>query len=109
LPFIFSTGHSSFDHVTSLITVGVKGEVGGESSEQNKHPFHIRIHIQGQFLVDTKKFPVDKIDDWAYKNAPLLLLPFLREHIYGLASRAGIKGVMVPLFVLPTIKVQPPQ
>ena len=108
LPFQFSVGHSDFDLDKKLIMVGVIGEVG--SSDKNSEvPFYIKAHLVGQFTVDTDKFPLEHVSDWASKNAPLILLPFLREHIYGLASRAGIKEVLVPLLIVPTIKITSPK
>lgn len=104
LPFKFLSGHSEFDPVTNVVTVGVIGEVGG-IAEEVEIPFYIKANLLGQFIVDISKFPMDKIDDWAKKNAPLILFPFLREHIYGLASRAGIKEVVLPLFTVPTVKI----
>lgn len=104
LPFEFLSGHSEFDRATRMITVGVVGIVG-KTDEENPLPFYIKAHLLGQFVVDVARFPVDKVDDWANKNAPLILLPFLREHIYGLASRAGIREVVIPLFTVPTVKI----
>ena len=43
------------------------------------------------------------LNDWAEKNAPLILVPFVRENIYSLASRAKVNTI-VPLFTLPSIR-----
>ena len=107
LPFEFLSGHSEFNQSTHTVTVGVIGVVG-KTDEENPLPFYIKAHLLGQFVVDVARFPVDKVDDWANKNAPLILLPFLREHIYGLASRAGIREVVIPLFTVPTVKIISP-
>jgi preprotein translocase subunit SecB len=109
-PFIFLTGHSVFDPELKQIMVGVHGQIGEDAEEgDSKAPFLIKAHIIGLFSVDASKFPVDKLDNWASENAPLILLPFLREHIYGLASRAGIKEVIIPLYVVPSYKVVRPE
>jgi len=110
LPFTFKVGHSKFNAEDNQIAVGVLGCVGHDINEDSAEatPFVIKADLIGQFTIDTSSFPVDKIDKWAKENAPLILLPFLREHIYGLASRAGIKEVIVPMFVLPTITISNP-
>lgn len=116
LPFTFKVGHSNFDAENNQIAVGVLGSVGRDIDEDcldedssSPNPFVIRAELVGQFSVETSLFPVEKIEQWARENAPLILLPFLREHIYGLASRSGIKEVIVPMFVVPTITVSKPQ
>ncbi|MDR3480388.1 MAG: hypothetical protein P4L91_06695 [Burkholderiaceae bacterium] len=108
LPFTFSTGHSSFDQDSNQISVGVFGQIGTDDEDAKSSPFVMKVNVFGQFLVDVTEFPVDQINKWASENAPLILLPFLREHIYGLASRAGIREVIVPLYVVPTYTVQRP-
>lgn len=102
LPFKFSTGHTKFDPDQKAISVGVIGEIGTSDDDT---PFHVKVHLIGVFSVNTDVFPLDKVEDWAQNNAPLLLLPFLREHIYGLCNRAGLKEVFVPLLVIPNFKL----
>ncbi|MBR8085286.1 protein-export chaperone SecB [Burkholderia vietnamiensis] len=108
LPFSFGVGVTEFDEENRVIGVGVKGTIGNDGSEDgedSRSPFVVKAHILGQFVIDTDNFPLKHISEWAQKNAPLILLPFLREHIYGLASRAGIREVVVPLYTLPVYKV----
>ncbi|GGX13996.1 protein-export chaperone SecB [Undibacterium macrobrachii] len=111
LPFSFKVGHSKFDVENNQIAVGVLGRVGldadelGDDGASERTPFVIKVDLVGQFSVDVSLFPVDKVEQWAKENAPLILLPFLREHIYGLASRSGIKEVIVPMFVVPTVTI----
>ncbi|NRT58604.1 protein-export chaperone SecB [Sphaerotilus uruguayifluvii] len=63
--------------------------------------FLLEVELSGHFTVDVSKFKKDNIDAWSRINAPFLLLPYVREHVYGLASRAGIRGIIIPLFVQP--------
>lgn len=102
-PFRFSSGKSDFDDEDQSIIVGVIGEVGDPEGE--KTSFHIKAHLLGKFTVDINNFDKEKIALWAKQNAPLTLVPFLREHIYGLASRAGLRDIIIPLFVVPTFKI----
>lgn len=105
-PFEFSTGTSGFDQELNEITIGVIGEIGKSSADSTEiFPFFVKAHLIAKFSVDVRNFPADKVDDWAVRNAPLVLLPFLREHIHGMAARAGITDAIVPLFTVPTFKV----
>jgi len=52
----------------------------------------------GIFEVDEDKFPFKFIQNWAEKNAPLILYPYLREQVFSLSSRAGFGGTLLPLF-----------
>ncbi len=99
--FNMRTGHSEFDDDTSLIMVGVQGEVNQPDSIDS---FYIKVEIKGIFEVDTKIFPQEQISKWAEQNAPLLLLPYLRENIYSLSSRARL-NFLIPLHIIPTIKI----
>ncbi len=105
VPFSFEYGHSKFDREKSLVTVGVRGTVGESDDDERTSPFVIEAEILGLFKIDLSKFAEEHIERWSEVNAPLILLPFLREHIYGVAARAGIKEVIVPLYILPTVKM----
>lgn len=110
-PFTFQVGNSNLDTERSLISVGMRGFVGrsvddareeGAAVQHGDFPFLMRVHILGLFEVDLQQFKAEHVPRWAEMNAPLILFPYLREHIYGLASRAGLKEVILPLFILPT-------
>lgn len=90
--------HSEFNEELKIISVDVKAEVG--SLEENI-PFLLECEIRGIFKVDTNIFPVEYIPKWAEGNAPLLLMPFLREQIYAASMRAGLSAVLLPLFEVP--------
>lgn len=90
--------HSEFNEELKIISVDVKAEVG--SLEENI-PFLLECEIRGIFKVDTNIFPSESLNKWAEENAPLLLMPFLREHIYAASLRAGLNPIILPLFHLP--------
>jgi len=96
-------GHSDFNHDTSQI--GVKVGVSIESKEDHS-PFDLKVELMGVFDVDQSEFNIEYIEDWSSKNAPLVLYPYLREHVHALTSRAGFEGLLLPLFVVPTFKIQ---
>ena len=78
-------------------------EVGME--ENTETPFSMKIELRGEFRINEREFPIDKIDDWARKNAPLILLPYLREQAFSLTARCGFKPLVLPLFVVPTFSI----
>lgn len=63
--------------------------------------FSIEVELLGHFQVDYSKFKFEHMDSWARVNAPFLLLPYVREHVYALAVRGGIRGFLFPLFIQP--------
>lgn len=77
----FSFGHNDYDIENKTILVAAKIEIGLE--EISESPYSLKIEIAGNFYVDEDRFPVDQIDDWASRNAPFILYPFIREHTYG--------------------------
>ena len=99
--FLMKVGVSEFDFESQSIAVGMIAEINPDGNAS----FYIKSHIIGIFYVDTKKFSVDLINKWANENAPLILLPYVRENIYTLSSRAKI-NVFVPLMIVPTFIVE---
>jgi len=96
-------GHSEFNHESSQI--GVKVGVAIDSEEDDS-PFDLKVELMGVFDVDQSEFNITYVDDWSSKNAPLVLYPYLREHVHALTSKAGFDGLLLPLFVVPTFKIQ---
>lgn len=105
-------GHSPFDEEDSTIDILLAGIIGdenpdGEQDEANGGlPFFMRVSLIGRFIVDTKRFKKEFISDWAKSNGAGLLLPYLREHMYGLALRAGFNNFHLPLFKLPVYQLK---
>lgn len=100
IPFL--VGHSNFDDESRQIAVMVKIEIGNDDEKNIKYPFSLRVEIVGEFKID-ENFPVKHIDNWARRNAPFILMPYLREHIYALTSKCGFKPVILPLLEVPTL------
>lgn len=90
-----TTGRSNYDQKAKTIQVGVKFELNGANDV-----FNLRVELVSQFRVDETKFPKDKVHEWADKASFYILFPFLREHVYSLAGRAGLKALTIPLMHL---------
>ena len=106
--FQIGIGHSDFDEKDSTIDIGLLVTIGnpdssGDSEKDTK--FDLKVHLLAKFLIDKNSFPIDKIDHWAEHNAPLILYPYLREHVHGLSVRAGIDPILLPLMELPTFSI----
>jgi preprotein translocase subunit secB len=97
--FSLKTGHSDYNSKSKALYVGVIGEI---NADDHNAPVYLKVKLHGIFSVG-EDFPIEFVNDWAEKNAPLILIPFVRENIYSLASRAKV-NVVVPLFTLPSIK-----
>jgi len=99
---IFST---EFDEDQSIIKVKVELNVKPAEEGTIDRPFSLKVGVAGAFKVDTSIFPVDKLDIFIVHNAPLILLPYVREHAFSLTQRAGFEAIILPLVEVPTIKV----
>lgn len=97
--------HSPYDseekciHLRGRATIGKKLSQGDERSSDN--PFYLDIHLIARFEVDEDNFDVSYIEHWAKANAPMLMMPYLREHVSSLAIRCGFPGVNLPLIKVP--------
>lgn len=97
------SGRTDYDNEKKEIHVAVKAEIGMDE-DMSDPPFVLRVEIAGHFVVDEEKFNPKYIDHWAERNAPFILSPYLREQVYGLTIRAGIKPVLLPLLEVPLLK-----
>lgn len=104
--FTIKTGHSIYNKEAHTIAVKMEIEIGEE--EGKKTPFTLRVIIGGVFKVDETKFQIVHIEDWAKRNAPIILYPYLREHVFALTVRCGYPGLILPLLTVPTFKIETP-
>lgn len=91
-------GHGDYDGET--VQVGVKLNAGDEDPAEA--PFALAAELVGEFEVDEDRFPVERLGDWARENAPYILLPYLREHVFALTNRCGLDPMLLPLATVPT-------
>lgn len=105
--FDLRTGHSEYDKEHQIIVVGVKLEIG--IKEPKETPFELRVVINGLFKVDETKFQRVNIEDWANRNAPIILYPYVREHAFALTARCGFPGIILPLLEVPVFKLEQPK
>ncbi|MEM8103182.1 protein-export chaperone SecB [Morganella morganii] len=104
---------SDFDDVDRLIHVRLRAKIGiinGEGSDEfiddKESPINLMVELRGALEVNTEAFPMDKLEHFSMYNAPLLIYPYLREHVMGLTTRAGLRGLILPLFEVPPFKLQ---
>ncbi|WP_295978013.1 protein-export chaperone SecB [uncultured Variovorax sp.] len=95
------SGVSELTPGDSNVAVGIKATVTSVKKVNDKSIFEIFVDLNGQFEVDLERFKFENLEDWARTNAPFLLIPYVREQVYGLAMRAGISGLILPLLVQP--------
>ena len=97
-------GHSEYDPENHTVQVGLKLEVG--MTDEPKTPFSMKVDLTGNFKVDEERFDLKNVDDWAKRNAHVILYPYLREHAYALAVRCGLPPVILPLIEVPHFTVE---
>lgn len=91
--FAFSFAHSEFDPEERKIGVKVSCEI----SEQEETPISLKVTLVGIFEVDDTNFEMTELLNWVEKQGPLVLYPYLREHVFTLTARVGHE-VLLPLF-----------
>jgi len=107
-----SVGRSNYDAVEKTIQVTASVEVREKQAPQagltEESSFCLRVTLVAQFSVDEESFPADKVNDWADRAAYYILFPFLREEVFSLTSRVGMRPIILPLLQIPTFKVESP-
>jgi len=98
-------GHSPYDKSSNTIVISIKLELGKGKDD----PVSMRIELRGLFHVDEQAFPIKALPQWALGNAPVILLPYLREQTYALTARCGFKPLVLPLVEVQTIKIDKPK
>lgn len=101
-------GSSKFSAEDPHISVGLRVKTEPKHAEKTEFTadgspaFSVEVELLGHFFVDYTRFKFENLNKWSEVNAPYLLLPYVREQIYGLAIRAGIRGLLFPLFIQPS-------
>ena len=96
----YRVGASDFDEEKELFSTGFICEINPTEEEALAEGFNLKIEIIGVFSVDTDNFKVTSVEHFALHNAPVILLPYVREHVFTLTSRAGI-DCLLPLVEVP--------
>lgn len=111
--FGFYHMHSDYDAEAKAFWVRVKATIGSNDEcdeqpedEQEQSPFHMEVELVGLFSVDESAFPAEQVESFARQNAPLIVYPYLREHVYSLTNRAGFESTLLPLFEVPVFRLQ---
>jgi preprotein translocase subunit SecB len=100
-----TSSHSPHDPEKKELRVIVGVEIG--MGRKPATPFSMKIQLIGFFAMDDSKFDLSQLDDWADRNAPLIVYPFLREHAFALSARCGFSPVILPLVQVPTLIPKP--
>lgn len=101
LIYSISLGHSEYDKEKKEILVSIKFETNDEEDQ----PVSMKVEIHAVFRVNEDRFDIEKLSDWATGNAPFILYPYLREHVYGLTVRCGFRPFQLPLVEVPTFQM----
>lgn len=97
-----SVGYTKINEQSTFV-VGIMVEIGDEEVKTQK--YFAKIKLVGNFHVDTTAFSETHVSMWAQQNAPVILLPFVREHLYSITLRAGFKPFILPLIQVPTARL----
>lgn len=100
--FTIETGRSNYDAENRRIQVMMKIMSG---YDEEKTPLKLIVELHGSFQIDESRFDVKFVEDWAEKNAPLVLYPYMRENVYALTARAGFSEALLPLIEIPTFRI----
>ena len=109
--FSLGVGASEFDEKNKIINVALKFQNQQNDEVNVADPLEsnlaeLTVEIIGSFQIDTDNFSTDNIEHWVYNNAPYILTPYLREYVYSLTQKCGFKPLILPLFKVPTLKIE---
>lgn len=102
--FSYTIYYTEFDKEESRIRVKVELKIEPKDDTIDR-PFKLRVGVAGDFVVDQQRFPAELIDQFVKGNAPIILLPYVREHAFSLTQRAGFDAIILPLVEVPTIRL----
>lgn len=101
--FSYTIYYTEFDKEQSRIRIKVELKVEPKNDAIDR-PFKLRVGVAGEFTVDQERFPAHLIDQFVKGNAPIILLPYVREHAFSLTQRAGFDAIILPLVEVPTLR-----
>lgn len=93
----YKVGTNNFNEKEKILVVGVKCLLNDGIKDA---PFNLNVELLGFFEVGDD-FPSDKVEHFARHNAPIILMPYIRENIYSLSIRTGL-DINIPLVQVPT-------
>jgi len=93
----FFVGKSEFDKTNHTISIGFMVRIDGDHCG-----YTCLIDLIGIFSVDENKFNITQLDEWGDKNAPFILLPYIREYLFNLTLTYYGEGYILPLIEIPT-------
>lgn len=113
--YALETGRSDYNRDDSTIHVMMRVRYGrfaideelspSRKVEFENQPVSFLVEVGGIFDVDATVFPLNQVERFAEHNAPLIIYPYVREQVYGLCTRVGIKTLLLPLFEVPTYRL----
>lgn len=98
-----NVSHGEYDKERRLLPVQITVEIGKSNQKTCKLPLYIKVAIIGIFENDEKDPHVDAFHRFVQKNAVHLLHPFLREHVFALSARCGVRPIILPLVTVASV------
>jgi preprotein translocase subunit SecB len=98
-------GYSEYDPEKKVVHISISLEMGKEDPEGSV-PFHLKVQLLGEFVVDEEKFPIGELKKWSMGNSFYIFHPYLREHVFALTARCGFLPALLPLVTVPTLTIQ---
>lgn len=103
--FDYTVYSTEFNEANSVVRIKVELNVKPATDGVIDRPFVLKVGVAGVFSVDTARFPAEMVKKFAMHNAPIVLLPYVREHAFALSQRAGFEAIILPLVEVPTFKI----
>ena len=98
-----SIGHGDYDEERKILCVSMGVQLGKDDVDCGL-PLFLKVEVTGVFKVDDNRFDIKNIEDFAENNAPYILNPYIREHVFALSARCGFRPIIMPLIEVPTRK-----
>lgn len=82
-------------------------DIPEDTTDFDAIPYSFLVEMLGSFRVNMEEMPLETIKRFQEKGASTVLAPFLREEVFALTMRAGYQPVIMPVTLVPIIRVSP--
>jgi len=80
-------------------------EVDGIIIPDSSEPFSIEVWLYAEFSPDYTRMTWDAVKNWLLNYSDYVVYPYLRSALYTAATQAGVEAPLLPLFEVPTFKM----
>ena len=86
------------------VSVGFNN-IDGTTTPDTTQPYSIEVWLYAEFVPDYQRMQWDAVKNWLLNFSEYVIYPYMRSALYTIATQAGVEAPMLPLFEVPTFKM----